>query len=403
MKILQVTNSFKYAWSSGGVARVAYDLSIGLTKRGHKVTVFSTDKGLCNKLDKNRAINVDGIETYYFDNLSNALAKTGIAIPFYAALSIGQRQKDFDIIHIHEPRRVMNILVYRYARKYNIPYVFQAHGALPPSKSFTKRIISWLFDCFFSRQFLRDASSVIALTAVEVEQYRAFGVPEEKINLIGNAINLDEYANLPCKGLFRKKLNIPENQKVVLFLGRINEIKGLDTLIKSFAGVSAEIDNVKLVIVGPDDGYLGQVKELIETFKLKDKVTISGALYGSDKIEAYVDADVFVLPSRYETFPMSLLEAYACSKPVVVSAVGSMSDLVETGVTGILVKPQDVGDLSSAIVTLLKNDCKAKEMGLKGKSFVEENFTIDKIVLKLECLYNNCVVSNDSLPPRRRL
>ena len=393
MRILQVTNSFKYAWSSGGVARVAYDLSVGLTKHGHKVTVFSTDKGLSyNKFDKNRAITVDGIETYYFDNLSNALAKTGIAIPLYAALAIREKRKEFDIIHIHEPRRIMNILVYRYAKKYNIPYVFQAHGALPHSKGLTKRILSWLFDCFFTRQFLRDASSVVALTTAEVKQYRAFGVPKEKIEIIPNAISLDEYTQRN-NGAFRKKFHIPETQKVVLFLGRINEIKGLDTLIKAFARVTEQISDVTLVIVGPDDGYLGQVRALIASFKIDGNVVISGALYGNDKIEAYFAADIYVLPSRYETFPISLLEAFACSKPAIVSNVESMSDLIVNGETGILVKSQDVDDLSFAIISLLNDESKAKEMGKKGRSYLEENLTIDKIISKVEQLYQKCLVS----------
>jgi len=101
----------------------------------------------------------------------------------------------------------------------------------------------------------------------------------------------------------------------VLYLGRIRRIKGVDILVKAFANIIEKLKDVRLVVVGPDDGYLGELVALINALKMEDNVLITCPLYGRDKLEAYVDAKVYVLPSRYETFPMSLLEAYACAKP----------------------------------------------------------------------------------------
>ncbi|MHA1834247.1 MAG: glycosyltransferase, partial [Candidatus Baldrarchaeia archaeon] len=102
---------------------------------------------------------------------------------------------------------------------------------------------------------------------------------------------------------------------------------------------------------------------------------------------AYVDADVYVLPSRYETFPMGLLEAYACGKSVVASRVGGSKDLVINKVTGLLFDSGNVKQLASSIFYLLNNGDKVNEMRLRGRQFVEENFAIERVVDRLEDLY----------------
>jgi len=89
-------------------------------------------------------------------------------------------------------------------------------------------------------KLLRDASKVIALTQMEADQYRRMGVPEEKIAIIPNGIDLSEYANLPPQGAFKKKYGIKEEEKIVLYLGRIHESKGLGMLAEAFSFVAKE-------------------------------------------------------------------------------------------------------------------------------------------------------------------
>jgi len=222
---------------------------------------------------------------------------------------------------------------------------------------------------------------------MEAEQYRGMGVPEEKIAVIPNGIDLSEYADLPPKGCFKKKFIIDEDEKIVLYLGRIHRIKGIDILVKAFANIVEKLDDVKLVVVGPDDGYLGELEALTKALEIENNVLIAGPLYGGDKLEAYVDADVYVLPSRYEIWGMTVLEACACGKPVVASRLGGLMDLVVDGVTGYLFEPRDVEQLTKHILSLLNDHNRAGGMGLRGKHFVKENFEIEKVVNRLEQLY----------------
>jgi len=151
-----------------------------------------------------------------------------------------------------------------------------------------------------------------------------------------------------------------------------------------FANVIEKLDDVRLVVVGPDDGYLGELEALTKALRMEDKVLITGPLYGEDKLEAYVNADVYVLPSRYETFPMSLLEAYACGKPVIASKIDGLKDLVKNEDTGLLFESGNVEQLMKSMLLLLNDQNKAEKIGLRGKHLVKENFTIERVVDRLE-------------------
>ena len=376
MKILQVNPFFSSV--HGGSAIAPYYLSRELAKRGHEVTVFTSDY----KLSRDWVESSDQVKVYSFKTWTS-WAK------FYLTPTLIKTAKEglkrFDLIHMHNYRTFQNIVVAHYAKKYGVPYVLQAHGSLLRIMAWQR--LKWIYDVLFGYRLLRDASKVVALSRMEAEQYKAMGVPDEKIAVIPNGIDLSEYADLPPKGSFKKKFNINGDEKIILFLGRIHKIKGIDILVKAFANIVEKLNDVRLVVVGPDDGYLGELEALIKTLKIESKVLITGPLYGEDKLEAYVDADVYVLPSRYETFPMGLLEAYACDKPVVASRVGGLKDLVLNKATGLSFDLGNIRQLTNSILYLVNNDDKAREMGLRGKQFVKENFTVEKVVDRLERLY----------------
>ena len=393
MKILQVIPYFPPAYAFGGPVKVAYQISRELIKRGHEVVVYTTDaKDFNSRLEIDSGDVAEKMKIYRFRNISLALVKRlKLFITPQLTLSARKEVGNFDIIHLHEYRTFQNIIVHYYACKYNVPYILQAHGSLP-------RIGAWprlkrVYDALFGYRSLRDATKVVALSHVEAEQYRVMGVPEEKIAIIPNGIDLSEYVNLPPKGAFKKKFNIPENGKIILYLGRIHKIKGIDILIKAYAYMRNKMNlrDIVLVIAGPDDGYLNEAKRLAQALDVSNHVLFTGPLYREDKLAAYVDSEVYVLPSKYETFPMTILEAYACGKPVVASEVGGLRDLVKDRETGLLFKPGDVKRLAECISCILNDEKMAKEMGLKSRNLVEENFAIEKVIEKLEKLYEETV------------
>ena len=374
MKILEVTNLFSPL--HGGSAEVSHYLSKELVKRGHQVTIYTSDF----KLRKEYLVPATEVKVHAF--------KTWLGLAeFHVTPGIIKKTKDeirhFDIIHMHNYRTFQNIITHHYAKKYAVPYVLQAHGSL--ATFFQKRWLKRIFDRIWGHRILKDASMFIASTPVETEQYRNMGISEQKIEIVANGIDLPEFDNLPMTGEFRRKYGLASAQRIILYLGRIHKIKGLDLLVKAFADLSKSLNNIKLIITGPDDGHLASLKKLIADLEISDKVLFTGALYGREKLRAYVDADVYVLPSVYETFPIAVLEACACGTPVVLTDRCGIADVID-GQAGLVV-PYDKEQLQYALLHMLDDDKMRLRFGEKGKLLVREKFSWENIAEQVEKVY----------------
>jgi len=389
MKILQVTQSFKPMWQFGGVVRVSYEISKHLVDKGHDVTVYTTNRSFSKNIVANKPVDVEGIQTYYFENLGNYVPwKFFTAMPCYLPFIARKQIKEFDIVHIHEHRTFLAVIVHHYAKKYGIPYVLQAHGSVLPF--FAKQKFKKSFDSIWGYNLLKDASKVIALNMAEVEQYGRMGLDKEKIEVVPNGIDLSKYTNLPKKGEFRKKYSIEDNEKIVLFLGRIHKIKGLDLLVNAFADLTKKMDNVRLAIVGYDGGFLPVLKKQIDDLNINDRILFTGPLYGADKLNAYVDADVYVLSSVYETFPNTVLESLVCGTPVVLTDRCGIADVVDKVAH---VVEYDKNQLQDVLFRILIDEKTKNRFSESGKKLVKEEFNWDKIVKKVERIYENCLHS----------
>ena len=391
MKILQVVPYFPPAYGFGGPVYGAYQISRELARRGHEVTVYTSDaRSSTERLNIESPKLDQGVRVYYFRNISIKLVKWSKLFIMPDMFPKSREEiKLFDIIHLHEYRTFQfNPLVHYYARKYGVPYILQIHGSLP--RIMGKLRLKQVYDIFFGRVLLKDASKVIALNKTEVRQLKGLGLPEEKIATMPNGIDVEDYKDLPPKGSFRSRFSVDEDKKIILYIGRIHKIKGLDLLVKAYAYLLGKLKlrDTLLVIVGPDDGFLGELSQLLHSLKMDyDRVLFTGLLDERMKLEAYVDADVFVLPSRYEAFPYVILEAYACSKPVIASNVWSIPDIVLQGKTGLLFQKGNAKELGEAIAYILTHSDEAREMGREGRRLVEERFSLKRLVDSLETLY----------------
>ncbi|AKB50220.1 Glycosyltransferase [Methanosarcina barkeri str. Wiesmoor] len=389
MKILQVTNFFKPSWEAGGIARVAYEISKNLVQQGHEVTVFTTD-GFKSRLKtiKNKPVNVDGINTYYFRNLSNYLTKRNIVIPYYLPFIARIKIQDFDVIHIHEHRTLLAVIVHYYSKKYNIPYVLQAHGTLP--NTIGKQNLKKIFDVLWGNKILKDASKLISVSNTEVDQYLQMNVPIEKMVIIPNGIDVDSLSSLPEKGSFRARYHI--NQKhAILYLGRLHKIKGVDFLLRSFVELVKDIDDSVLILAGPDDGYKDKAKEQIREFGLEKKVIFTGYMGPMDKISAYLDADILVYPSSFEIFGLVPFEAIMSGTPVIVTDDCGCSEFIKRASCGYLVKYGDVTDFKCKMRLMLENPEIGNKFVENGQKYITNNLTWPLICKKMETLYENCI------------
>jgi glycosyltransferase involved in cell wall biosynthesis len=381
MRILQVTPF--YSPVHGGSAEVPYQLSKGLAQRGHEVTIYTSNYKLgweyINSVPEAR---VRSFKTW----LSGAkfFITPGMVVQVKRAI------KKFNIVHMHNYYTFQNVIVHHYVKKHDIPYVLQAHGSV--ATYFERGSLKRIFDTIWGYAILKDASKLIAVTPIEAERYKSMGISGDKIEIIPHGIDPTEFEDLPPRGEFRGKYGLTEYQRIILYLGRINKIKGLDLLASAFAGLSGDFHNATLVIAGPDDGYLLALERLIKQLKIEEQVLFTGPIYGREKLQAYVDADVYVLPSSYEIFGITVLEACACGTPVIVTDRCGIANVIN-GRAGLVV-PYDKDQLTNAILHMLDDDKLRREFGEKGKLLVREKFNWEKIAEQVENIYSSCTLSN---------
>jgi glycosyltransferase involved in cell wall biosynthesis len=217
-------------------------------------------------------------------------------------------------------------------------------------------------------------------------QYEHIGVPSDKINIIPNGIDLSEYVPLPPKGMFKQKFGIPENKKLILFLGRVHKSKGIDLLIKAYAYLVKRIgcEDAFLVIAGPDDGYLGVAKSLVNYLGISKSVLFTGFISKEDKIRALVDSEVFVTPTFYG-FPITFLEACVAGTPIVSTNLGDSLEWINNN-TGYITQPKP-DMLAKAIYKIITNEDLRRRFSQNCLKMINTEFSIEKTVSKLEEFY----------------
>lgn len=379
MKILQVISYFTPR--KGGDVNVCYNLSKQLARQGHEVTILTTDY----EFDKEYADSIEqvGVKVFPFHCIADICA-------FLVTPSIKKWLKcninKFDLIHLHNFRSYQNNMVLRYANKYNLPYVLQAHGSAP--RIIEKKCLKKLYDTAWGHRLLQNASRLIAVSNIEVDQYIQMGADQKKIAVIPNGLDINKLNSQKKHGEFRKKLNI-SNERLILFLGRIHQRKGVDFLIRSFGRVLENENDAILVVVGPDDGYRKELEKIIEELSIGNRVKFVD--YISNVSEVYADADVLVYPAIYEIFGLVPFEAIICGTPVIVTDDSGCGEIVKEADCGYLVRYGDVEGLKNQILYVLNNPDEAKKKVMQGQKYIYNNLTWDKIVTKVEEVYENCI------------
>ena len=378
MKILQVISYFTP--KRGGDINVCYNLSKQLVKQNHEVTIITTDFEFDEEYAK--TLKEVGVKVIPFHCIANI--KLFLISPSMRKW-LRDNIKNFDVVHLHDFRSYQNSVVYKYTKKYGIPYVLQAHGSTP--RMIKKKRLKWLFDVAFGYKILKDADRVIAVSKEEAEYDKQMGANDGKVSVIYNGMDIESFKTLPIYGKFKKEFGI--NGKMILYLGRINKSKGIDFVIKAFSKLVGEVNNIILVIAGSDDGYKPELEKLIQKLDLNDKIKFTGFVDEKDKISAYVDADVFVHTVRYMGgVGLTPLEAILSGTPVIVT--DECGEVIKEMNAGYLVEYEDVNALKEKMKSVIENPGEGKEMVERGKRYIRENFMWDEVVRKVEEIYVSC-------------
>lgn len=347
-----------------------------LDDQGGVVTVI---KGIIN-LDFSEEIVIKSIATTKATNKINTFIKC-----IFNTIKIFLK-KECDIVHIHMAskgsfcRKSIIVLI---SKIFNIPIIIHVHGACfkefyanmnIPMKKYCKYIF-------------KNSNKVIVLTKKWEEFFSKF-VDSEKIEIVSNFISLPDN-----KIQIEKELNNAKSVKKILFLGRLGQRKGTYDLIDAVEILNDKNIAFKLILAG--DGEVEICKSKIKAKGIEDKVKIVGWIGDREKENYLRKADILVLPSYFESFGLSLIEAMSYKVPVIASWGGEMSEVVRDNKDGFLVTPGNIIELSSKLELLILNDKLREEYGKKGYERVINKFT-DKIAKeKLQLIYKDILKKNN--------
>ena len=366
--------SFEYPPNSlamGGAGTYASFLVKGLENRGIDVYTITTAKK--TRYDQ-KICRLSIPDTTYWRRLFFIES----AIDLFHGLNIMHK---FDLVHFNEP----NIIT----RTLKLPTVCTFHNtqlnelnlslkgrSLKTVESImdlvVKNPVGHLCDivtCHASDRIICPSSDLVKLL-------KYCFVDEQKIHVIPNGIDLKLFDKIKCDAAFLDKYGI-EKENFVLYMGRLYSLKGVHFLIRAFQNIKKEHTKLKLVIAGK-----GEFEPYLRKIALGTRDILFIGYVDSLMIKKllYENCLTVVVPSIYETFPMVVLEAMACSKPVIGSNVGGIRSLIKHGKNGFLVKPGDIKSLEKFIKVLYRNPNLRKSMGLFGRKLVEKEFTVDKMV-----------------------
>jgi len=273
-----------------------------------------------------------------------------------------------NVVHIHALWEEAQYQAASISRLQQKPFIVRPCGLLDPWSMSQHRVKKRLYLELRLRRHLSAAAAIHFTTSLEEERARSLRIQAPTI-VEPNGIDLDEFKKLPLSGGFRKRLAIPEGVPLVLFLGRLHPKKGLDLLIRAFADGAPS--NAVLAIVGTgDSSYEKALRQNAASHGLGDRAKFVGFLHGRDRVAAYADSTVFVLPSYSENFANSVMESLAGGTPVIISdQVNLHAEIASAQVGGVV--PMTPDALSSEIRRWLGDPARRQLAIANARSFLE--------------------------------
>jgi glycosyltransferase involved in cell wall biosynthesis len=383
LRILHVVPYYEQAWAYGGIPRLATTMTRALARRGHQVTVCTTDVRDQRRRASSSTPGAHGVDVRMFPNVSNTVA---YHFQFFTPIGLRAYLKHtaatFDIAHLHACHNLPGVIAAAELSRAGVPYVVSPNGTAPPIE---RRVVAKrLFALTAGRRMLADAARVIAVSRAETAQLRALGVDESSIVQIPNPIDEREFDRIPDGARFRATLEVGR-RPLLLFLGKLTPRKGVDHLVRAFA--SLDRPEAVLIIAGNDMGAGAAIGSLVRSLGLTRRVLRPGLLMGTGRLEALAAANVVVYPSRDEIFGLVPLEALLCGRPVVVCDDSGCGEVIAATGGGLVVAHGNPQALSDAIESILMNELIWQRRAVAAAGVARRLFGADVVCTQLEALY----------------
>lgn len=367
MKILQIVTLVTPEGAYGGPVRVAVNQTRALLNAGHDVTLAAGARGFPEALPDR----FDDVPVRLFE-ARTAVPGTGFAGLYAPELHRWLRRESgqADVVHIHLGRDLITLPCANISRSRNVPYVLQTHGMIMPSK----HPLSSPIDAVWTKNALQNAARVFYLTSEEKLGLQKVGGAKLPLQELGNGVPLPTSAVMPAPNL------------EVLFLARLHLRKRPLMFVEMAARLHERFPHARFSIVGPDEGQGDAVLAAIDRAGQHHKLTWEGALEPGAVTRRIDHSAIYVLPSVDEPFPMTVLEAMALGKPVVVTDTCGLAQQISASKAGLVVN-SSLNSLIEAVGELLSSQKLRAEYGANAKQLAQERFSMKPVASQLTSTY----------------
>jgi len=372
----------------GGIARVVHDLSHKLVKDGHEVTVVTYQEGDALEFENDKGVKVYRVQNYMIhpNNFTDWIMQLNFSLTAKATQIINE-QGSFDVIHAHDWLVAYSAKTLKDA--FQIPIVSTIHATESGRNSGIHDDV---------QRYINDTEWLLTYESTEVivnsnymkcELQRLFGLPFEKINVIPNGINLNNFNGIDRDYDFRRKYAM-DNEKIILYIGRLVYEKGIQHLISAMPKIINGYNDTKLII-GGKGGMYDELKQQAKALGIEDKVYFTGYLSSKEVQKMYKCADIAVFPSTYEPFGIVALEAMLAGVPTVVSDIGGLNEIVEHGVNGMKSYAGNCNSIADSVLSLLYNHQLCDNITKSAKNKVKQEFNWNKITQDTYFTYEKAI------------
>lgn len=378
MRILQVTSGFPP--ELGGVESSVYELVRRLRVLNHEVRVITggiTEIGLKDGVWRLPTLHIERSwgDLCFCPSILNALRKT-----------------PFDVVHAHTPRKLFAeaVAFYKLLSKRKFPYIVSIRLVNTSLPGFTAALAN-VYQNTVGRAVLQRAKYVVVQTKANRQHLaQNYRIDPEKIEILPNAVDTEFFDPSSFRATEIKKKYSVEDNRVVLFAGRLTTQKGLNYLLGAIPSIIKALPDVKLFIVGegPEEVTL---KREAARLGVSSNIVFIGKVSHEEMPELYSVADVFVSPSLSESFSNVMLEAMAMQNPLVITKVGVAPEILEDYKTALLIQPADSRTLASKIIELLMNPALSRSLGRKAREFVRREYSWELVVNRSLRLYEKAL------------
>ena len=399
MKILFVN------FSIGGYAGDAIQMITivkGLNDKDHEVVIATTDGDgyfydkvkskmyapIRKKLleANGKIIKIDGMSVYPIHCLSN---RFGMYCPS-AAKEARKIIKKFDVVYVINWYYHLGMVFAKISHELKIPLIVGPMASLEDVARSIKKRQKLIADRMYTNNMLKNSNGFHCVGNQEKESLVKLGVDTNKIQVINNAIMVNDEKNIKKTEIF-KKINLSRNKDPFLItIGRIDTKKGLELLLLTFSKLLKKYKNLILVIVGTGNKqYVKTIKHLVDELNIQDSVKFTGYVTEAEKIELLSSARLFVTTSQSDIHTTTAIEALAIGKPVVITKNSDFPE-IDDYQAGITVESTHES-IFNAISELLDNETKIQKFSDNAKRLVEEKFLLENQIDKYENMFREVI------------